>query len=53
MACVRSVDLLCDIIQLKKFLGQDATDEKAKLAMMLDRLDKINDAYNKVEALMN
>ncbi len=53
LACVRSVDLLSDTIQAKKFLGQDTTNEKAELAATLDRLDAINDTCNKIEALMN
>ena len=52
-ACVRSIDLLHEIIKVKKLLGQDAMDEKAKLVLMLDRFEKINNAYLSIEALMN
>lgn len=53
LACVQSIDLLNEIIKVKKFLGQDASEEKAKLVLMLDRFEKINNAYLRIEALMN
>jgi len=52
-ACVRSIDLLNEIIKVKKFLGQDATDEIKQIALMMKRFEKINSAYLSIEALMN
>jgi len=52
-ACVRSIDLLNNIIKGKKFLGQDTTEEKAQMALMMKRFDKINTVILKMEALLN
>lgn len=40
-ACIESIDLLKEIIKVKRLLGQDVLSEKNQLVLMLGRFEKI------------
>jgi len=51
-ACVHSIDILNEIIKVKKILGQDYTAEKKRMGLMLEKFERINDACNRIEAII-